>query len=239
MRSDGLPDGVGVESVFLLEVPYTPEAPQRRPAVRPGHLRRVAELHAAGTIIEAGGCLDWSKAMLLVRAPDAAAALRIAEEDVYTADGVWRSPTAVPFGRITFDGPAPSTADAPRPTDDIQAVTAELLELELALARRDAARIEGGFEALLDDDFEEVGSSGRRWGRGATVDLIDAPGVGSLEIEGFRVAQLAVGVVLVTYDTVAPRPDGPIARVRRCSIWVRRGDRWRMRYHHGTRSDQT
>ena len=27
-----LPEGVSIETVFLVEVPYTPEAPERRPA---------------------------------------------------------------------------------------------------------------------------------------------------------------------------------------------------------------
>jgi uncharacterized protein YciI len=102
-----IPDGVSVETVWLVEVPYTAEAPQRRPLHRQVHLGRLATLIRDGTVIEAGGAQDWSKAVVLMRAPTAEAALAIIEEDVYTLEGVWHSPSARPFGRIVVD---PSTA---------------------------------------------------------------------------------------------------------------------------------
>lgn len=95
-----LPPGIEIETVYLVEVPYTPEAPDRRPACRPEHLARVAALMRDGTIIEAGGCTDFSKAVFLVRAANAAEALRLIDEDVYTRAGVWHSPTAQRFGRV-------------------------------------------------------------------------------------------------------------------------------------------
>jgi uncharacterized protein YciI len=94
-----VPEGIEIEPVWLVEVPYTAEARERRPAHRRAHLSRIVALRRAGTIIEAGGCADFSKAVLLIRAPDEAAALRIIEEDVYTRGGVWHSPTACVFGR--------------------------------------------------------------------------------------------------------------------------------------------
>jgi hypothetical protein len=51
-------------------------------------------------VIEAGGCADFSKAVLLIRAADAAAALALIEEDVYTRSGVWHLPTATAYGRV-------------------------------------------------------------------------------------------------------------------------------------------
>jgi uncharacterized protein YciI len=104
---DGVPDGVTVEWVWLVEVPYSPEAPQRRPAHRPVHLKRIARLKREGRIIEAGGCDDWSKAVILMRAASAEEALGVIEEDVYTTSGVWHSPTARRYGRVVLDdGPA-------------------------------------------------------------------------------------------------------------------------------------
>lgn len=100
-----LPDGVTIEGVFLVEVPYTPEAAERRPRYRREHLARIARLKREGRIIEAGGATDFSKAVLLIRAADAAEALRLIEEDVYTSGGVWHSPTATAFGRVV-PGPA-------------------------------------------------------------------------------------------------------------------------------------
>jgi uncharacterized protein YciI len=95
-----IPDGVTIESIFLVEVPYTPEARERRPAVRGEHLSRIAQLIREGRVIEAGGCADFSKAVLLIRAADAAAVLALIEEDVYTRSGVWHLPTATAYGRV-------------------------------------------------------------------------------------------------------------------------------------------
>jgi uncharacterized protein len=97
-----IPAGVNVETVFLVEAQYTSDAAEKRPAVRPEHLARVAKLRAEGTIIEAGAYSDrMSSSILLVRATDAAAALAIARQDVYVRAGVWGDISARPFGRVT------------------------------------------------------------------------------------------------------------------------------------------
>ena len=98
-----IPDGVTIETVWLVEVPYTPEAPERRPLHRQVHLGRIATLIRAGTVIEAGGAQDWSKAVLLMRGTTAADVLAIIDEDVYTLEGVWHSPTARAFGRVVVE----------------------------------------------------------------------------------------------------------------------------------------
>ena len=94
-----LPDDVRIETVYLVEVPYAPEAPERRPALRREHLSRIARLMREGRVIEAGGCADFSKAVLLIRGADEAEVLALIAEDVYTSGGVWHSPTARAFGR--------------------------------------------------------------------------------------------------------------------------------------------
>lgn len=99
-----LPDGVEIETVYLVEVPYTPQARERRPAHRPVHISRIADLIREGRVIEAGGCTDFSKAVLLMRVADEAEALRLIDEDVYTREGVWHSPTATPYGRVVIAG---------------------------------------------------------------------------------------------------------------------------------------
>ena len=99
-----LPPGVGLETVWLVEVPYTPEARERRPAFRRQHLARIARLRAEGRIIEAGGAADFSKAVLLVRGASEAEVLALIEADVYTSGGVWHNPTAVAYGRVVQEG---------------------------------------------------------------------------------------------------------------------------------------
>jgi uncharacterized protein YciI len=95
-----VPEGVEIETVYLVEVPYTADARERRPPLRPRHLSRIARLIREGRVIEAGGCADFSKAVLLIRAASEAEALRLIEEDVYTTGGVWHAPTACAYGRV-------------------------------------------------------------------------------------------------------------------------------------------
>ena len=99
-----IPAGVKIESVFLVEAQYTPDAADKRPAVRAQHLANVARLREEGTIIEAGAYSDrLSSSLLLLRAADAAAALAIARQDVYVKAGVWGDISARPFGRVTSE----------------------------------------------------------------------------------------------------------------------------------------
>ena len=110
-------------------------------------------------------------------------------------------------------------------------VAAELLALELALARRDPAALPGGYGTALHQDFVEIGASGRRWSRAETLELLaTAPPNPAFEVLGFEAATLADDVVLVTYDTA-----GPSGRIHRSSTWVRADGRWQMRFHQATR----
>jgi hypothetical protein len=112
----------------------------------------------------------------------------------------------------------------------------ELYSLELALARRDVEAIPGGYEAVLHDDFAEIGASGRVWTRAAILELMtsEAP-TDAVSIEGFEVAELGPGVFLARYETVGPDPStGRRLRRRRSSIWIRDGAGLRLRFHQGT-----
>jgi uncharacterized protein YciI len=95
-----IPDGLAIESVWAIEATYGPDAAERRPAVRQEHLKRIGQLRAAGTIVEAGGYADMSGSLLLVRAPDEAAAMAIVKSDVYTRSGVWTGFRARAIGRV-------------------------------------------------------------------------------------------------------------------------------------------
>ena len=112
---------------------------------------------------------------------------------------------------------------------------ATLLALELALARRDEAAIPGGYEAILATDFAEIGASGRLWTRAETLEALHAePPNDAITIESFELAGLVPDVVLATYDAVGMDPDGVVIRRRRSSTWIRRDDRWQLRFHQGT-----
>ena len=95
-----IPPGVAIEPIFVIEAEYGPDAAVRRPPVRAEHLARIAELIRAGRIIEAGGCTDFSRAIMLVRASSEEEALALIRDDVYLKCGVLVSVTAKPFGRV-------------------------------------------------------------------------------------------------------------------------------------------
>ncbi len=108
------------------------------------------------------------------------------------------------------------------------AVHAELLRLETALASRDAHALDEGLASLIADDFLELGASGAVWDARATRRLVTSEPPAEVVIDDFVAAELAPGLVLVTYRVVAPRPSN------RSSIWQRRDGRWVVRFHQGT-----
>jgi hypothetical protein len=97
-----VPDGVVMEPVFVVEATYAADAATTRPAHRPAHLGRIAELRRNGVVLEAGAFSDLSASLLLVRAPDADAALAIAGDDVYLREGVWVDVRVRPFVRVAL-----------------------------------------------------------------------------------------------------------------------------------------
>jgi hypothetical protein len=115
------------------------------------------------------------------------------------------------------------------PTDvSTDGLRAELLRLELAVARRDWPALPDGCDGVLHPDFHETGASGRWWTRDAMLAALAGAEATDVAIEGFEVEVLADGVVLATYETTGERP------ARRASVWARDGARWRLRFHQGT-----
>jgi uncharacterized protein YciI len=68
-----IPADVVVETIFVVEATYGPDAAELRPRVRPEHLARIADLRDRGVIVEAGDYLDLSTALVLIRAESAEA----------------------------------------------------------------------------------------------------------------------------------------------------------------------
>ncbi|HXG40584.1 MAG TPA: YciI family protein [Candidatus Limnocylindrales bacterium] len=99
-----VPADVALETIYVIEATYAPDAAELRRPVRAEHLARIAALRDAGVILEGGGFADLSGSLLLVRAPDEAAALEIAWTDVYLRAGVWTEVRCRPFARVVRPG---------------------------------------------------------------------------------------------------------------------------------------
>jgi uncharacterized protein YciI len=95
-----IPEGLSIEQIWAIEATYAADATERRPTVRAEHLARIGELRASGIVVEAGAFADMSGSLILVRVPDEAAALELAQRDVYTRSGVWATVTVRAFGRV-------------------------------------------------------------------------------------------------------------------------------------------
>ena len=103
MTDTGIPDGVAVETIYVVEVSYAADAPAKRPgrpprapvADRPAHGRRAPDRGRRvpglqlGAVPRAGG--DEGEAIDLIR------------DDVYMRAGVWIDDVrARPFGRVVL-----------------------------------------------------------------------------------------------------------------------------------------
>jgi uncharacterized protein YciI len=109
-----IPEGLEIETVWVVEAPFARDAAKRRPAVRHEHLERVGRLMAEGRLIEAGGYTDFSGAILMVRAASADEALELIRDDVYLRAGVWREPLrAREYNRVVRSG-GESPGDRPK-----------------------------------------------------------------------------------------------------------------------------
>jgi uncharacterized protein YciI len=112
-----IPEGLTIEKVWAVEATYGPDAADRRPAVRSEHLARIAELRAAGTIVEAGAYTDMSGSVVLLRAASEEEALALVRADVYFRSGVWTDFRVRAFGRVArLDELAPARQRLPHGT---------------------------------------------------------------------------------------------------------------------------
>ena len=89
---------------------------------------------------------------------------------------------------------------------------------------------------MLDEDFVEFGASGRRWTREEILGLlVSEPFTDAVAIEAFEAFEIGADAVLALYEAVGVDPsDGRTVRRRRSSLWLRDGDRFRLRFHQGT-----
>jgi hypothetical protein len=102
----------------------------------------------------------------------------------------------------------------------------ELLE---PATRVDVARV----NALLAEDFCEVGASGLVFGKSEVLSWLPSEFGKSFSVSSMQVATLSEGVMLVTYRAEKVH-GGETTRSLRSSVWVKNQRGWQMRYHQGS-----
>ena len=119
---------------------------------------------------------------------------------------------------------------------DQRAIFAELKELEEELLTPQARRNRDRLRQLLAEEFEEVGSSGRVFGRQEVLQALAQEQAGAdveLSLQNFRAHPLESGLVQVRYQSRRRTVNGDRI-AERTSLWRREGTGWQMIYHQGT-----
>jgi len=112
----------------------------------------------------------------------------------------------------------------------------ELERLEESLWQGETRFDRAYMEEILAADYFEIGRSGRLHSRQETLDAPASPIAAELPLTDFKIRALSRDVVQVTYvnqDELGGQPR----RARRCSIWSRTPQGWRLRFHQGTPLD--
>ena len=89
--------------------------------------------------------------------------------------------------------------------------------------------------ALLADNFQEFGSSGRVYSKQEIVAALQQESPVTLSLLNFKVTFLTPGVAHATYRSLKEEHSRPPTMALRSSIWVQEGDQWRMLFHQGTK----
>ena len=86
---------------------------------------------------------------------------------------------------------------------------------------------------LLAEDFREIGASGREYDKPKVLRLLSVESPMARQLSHFSLIQRSDSMAFVTYRIVSESGDAPPTVTARCSLWIRRDDRWQMRYHQG------
>jgi glyoxylase I family protein len=110
-----------------------------------------------------------------------------------------------------------------------------IIGLEQALLGRETRQSASRLEALIADDFLEIGASGKFHDKEAMVRLLpDAPDIHFITHD-LQAKEVSPGTVLLTYELEMKTPrHRATLRSQRSSLWMQRGDRWQIVFHQGT-----
>ena len=109
--------------------------------------------------------------------------------------------------------------------DDHEIIKSLELELVNPATRKNTDRL----DALLSDDFEEFGSSGRVYSKQDILRILPSSNSVSYKLSGFRFVDLSKDCILAKYRAVTSGADS-----YRTSIWLKTINGWQMIHHQST-----
>ncbi len=116
-------------------------------------------------------------------------------------------------------------------------IEAQIRQLEIKLLHTDMKGNPSVLNALLAEDFEEIGSTGRIGSRQAVIDwLLNKSIHDRWSMIHFRVKVLSDDLVLAIYQAQKIGGSDSVGKGSiRSSIWKRTGSGWKMVFHQGSK----
>ncbi|WP_377888977.1 DUF4440 domain-containing protein [Alkalihalobacillus sp. R86527] len=110
-----------------------------------------------------------------------------------------------------------------------------IIELEKRLLQPDIRSSKKEVDKLLDDDFEEFGSSGKRLCKEDVLQGLSEEGPVHFSMDSSKVVALSNDVMLLTYTLTK---DDCQSKTLRSSIWKCTNEECKMVFHQGTKSNR-
>ena len=130
-------------------------------------------------------------------------------------------------------------AQTPAPAKPLSPLEQSLLASERSLIEAKKKDDDGFFKRTLSTDFTLVGVDGKLLEGQEAADGLGDSGLAELTPYNIKVVMAGDSAAVVTYDAVLrkkPEEDqGPPPRYQHfSSVWVKHGDRWKLKFHQST-----
>lgn len=114
-------------------------------------------------------------------------------------------------------------------------ISSYLKKLEKDLLNKNVRKNPDRLDQLLDDNFREIGSSGKVWTKRTAIEVLNNEVFLETQIKQFEFTLLDENVALITYVVHRKmKANVPDAVSYHSSVWILRDTEWKMIFHQGT-----
>jgi hypothetical protein len=118
---------------------------------------------------------------------------------------------------------------------DRRTLSQHIQSLEEHLLRSDVRKSEEEIHQLISEDYKEFGQSGRIFNKQDIITGLLNETPTQLDLSNFNFKLLSPDIALATYVVFNHSRQ---RRSLRSSIWMRKGEAWKMVFHQGTPTDE-
>lgn len=109
-----------------------------------------------------------------------------------------------------------------------------LVDLERGLHRKSIRRSKEKLNDLLDDDFEEIGASGKVYNKDQIIEELLNETPFAINASDFELRMFSEDIAQLRYKSKNSASDNITRTTLRSSIWKNEGSKWKMVFHQGT-----